>query len=40
MSRMMVPYLEDATAPQVLQAVLAEVGLPSPAMEAARAALV
>ena len=36
----MVSYLEDATGPQVAQAMLAEVGLPSPAMEAARAALV
>jgi hypothetical protein len=40
MSRLMVSYLEGATAPLVVQAVLAEVGVPSPAMEAARAALV
>jgi hypothetical protein len=39
MSRLMVCYLEDATAPQVVQAVLAEFGVRSLAMEAARAAL-
>jgi hypothetical protein len=40
MSRLMVSCLEDATAPQVVQAVLAAVGVPSPALKAARAALV
>jgi hypothetical protein len=38
MSRLMVSYLEDATARQVVQAVLAAVGVPLPATKAAPAA--
>jgi hypothetical protein len=34
MSRLMVSYLDDASARQVVQAVLAAVGVPSPATKA------
>jgi hypothetical protein len=40
MRRLMISHFKDATAPRVVQAMPAAVGVPAPAMEAARAALV